>query len=229
MQNKTIKYAAIAFLFFAVGMFAQDSDQSSILINTSSVTQVPADAIYFMITLSTKNKDPKKTFDDHKTLEKNLLKVFKEFEIADSNISYSLLHIAKFPVSQKNKTAYQTRQTVSVKLYDFDKYEPFQLALLSNGIYTYNAKFTTEGQEEWVEKGIQEAVSKATKEAELTARNLGKRLGEIINVESNHYYPSTSEGITALTIQQPGESLIDLPRFVQMRVSLRIRFQLLEK
>lgn len=229
MKTEIIKYVVITSLLFAVGVSAQDSDQSSILINTSSVTQVPADAIYFVITLSTQGEDPKKTFDDHKMLEKNLIKLFNEFDIADSNISYSLLHIGKNPGLSKDKTMYQTRQTVSVRLDDFNKYDPFQLALLSNGIYTYNAKFTTNEQEEWIEKGIKDAISKATKEAELTAKNLGKKLGEIINVESSHYTPSSSYGYSAVIVDYSRPELLDLPRFVQMRVALKIKFQLLEK
>ena len=50
----------------------------------------------------------------------------------------------------------------------------FSLALLSNGIYEYSAKFIAEGKEDWIDKGIQEAISKAKTEAELTAKNSGK-------------------------------------------------------
>jgi len=139
------------------------------------------------------------------------------------------LHIRKSSPYSKEKSTYKTKQVVSVITDDFTKYEPLQLAMLSNGIYEYSTKFTSEGSEEWVEKGSQEAISKATKEAEITAKNLGKKLGKLLEIESSHHYPSTSDGITAVTMSQPGESLIDLPRFVQMRVSIRVRFELLEK
>ncbi|MDH3267503.1 MAG: SIMPL domain-containing protein [Ignavibacteria bacterium] len=178
MRYKINTYSIITFLFFAGFISAQDTDQSSILITTSSETQVPAEAIFFSITLSTQNEDPMKAFDEHKKLEKNLLNLIKEFEIADSNISYSLLNIGRTPPYAKDKLGFQTRQVVSIRLSDFNKYEPLQLAFLSNGIYEYNAKFTTEGKEEWVEKGIRKAISKAKEEAELTAKNLGKNLGK---------------------------------------------------
>ena len=63
----------------------------------------------------------------------------------------------------------------------------------------------------------------------MTAKNLNKKLGKVLKVESSYFYPSSYEGLTALTVQSPGESLIDLPRFVQMSVSLRVEFELLEK
>lgn len=223
MKVNIICYLVI-FLIVTNSILAQES---IIHVSTSSVTQVPADAIYFSITISVQDGDPQKAFEDHKILEKNLLKIIKEFEIPDSNISYSLLQIRNQML--KDVPKFHTSQIVSMKVQDFNKYEPIQLALLSNGIYNYNAKFTTEGKDEWVEKAVQEALAKAMKEAELTAKNLNKDLGEILKIESSQYYPSTSEGIMASTIQSPGESLIDIPHFVQMRVSLRVEFELLDK
>ncbi len=228
MYSKLTPRVILFLLLFTGLIAAQVSDKSTVFISTSSVTQIPADNIYFSITLSVQNEDAKKAYEEHKTLEKNLLNIFDEFEIADSNISYSLLHIGKTSQYSKEKL-YKTRQLVSAKIDDFGKYEPLQLALLSNGIYEYNAKFTSEGDDEWVDHGLQKAILKATKEAEMTAKNLGKKLGKILEIESSNYYPSTSDGMTALTVQRPGESLIDLPRFVQLRVSLRVRFELLEK
>ena len=64
MRYKINTYSVITFLFFAGFISAQDTDQSSILITTSSETQIPADDIFFSITLSTQNEDPKKAFDE---------------------------------------------------------------------------------------------------------------------------------------------------------------------
>ena len=80
----------IILLLVSCKIVEQELDKSSVLVITSSVTQIPADAIYFSITLSSQSEDPQKAFDDHKILEKNLLNLFKKFEIADSNVSYSL-------------------------------------------------------------------------------------------------------------------------------------------
>jgi len=230
MYSKLTPSVILFLLLFTGIMAAQGSEKSTVFITTSSVTQIPADNIYFSITLSVQNEDAKKAYEEHKTLEKNLLNIFDEFEIADSNISYSLLHIRKTSPYSKEKLSYKTRQLVSAKIDDFSKYEPLQLALLSNGIYEYNAKFISEGDDEWIEKGLQEALAKATKEATLTAKNLGKELGMVLEIESRHSYPSNSDGMTlAVSGLIPGESLIKLPRFVQLRVTLRVKFELLEK
>jgi len=210
-------------------MRAQDSDQPSILISTHSVTQIPADAIYLSLTLSSKSEDPKKAFDDHKKLEQNLFDLFKEFEIADSNIGYSLLYIGKTPAYTKEAPGYMTRQVVSIRLDDFTKYEPIQLALLSGGIYEYRAKFIADESDTWLDKGIQEAIVEAKSEAKLTARNTGKKIGDIITIETSHHYPSDAGNAMAVSAPRPGETLIDLPHYVEMSVSLRARFELLEK
>ena len=81
----------------------------------------------------------------------------------------------------------------------------------------------------WIDKGIQEAILKAKSEAELTANNSGKKLGDIISIETSHYYPSDAENAMALSAPRPGETLIDLPHFVEMSVSIRAKFELLEK
>ncbi|MFC2094248.1 SIMPL domain-containing protein [Bacteroidota bacterium] len=230
MYSKLIPRAILFLLLFTGLIAAQESDKSTVFITTSSVTQIPADNIYFSITLSVQKEDAKKAYDDHKTMEKNLLNIFYEFEISDSNISYSLLHIRRTPPYSKEKLSYNTRQLVSAKISDFSKYEPLQLALLSNGIYEYNAKFSSEGNDEWIDRGLQKAIIKATKEAEMTAKNSGKRLGEILEIESRHSYSSNSDGrMLSTSGVVRGESLIKLPQFVPMRVSLRVRFELLEK
>lgn len=219
----------IILLLVSCKIVGQELDKSSVLVMTSSVTQIPADAIYFSITLSSQSEDPQKVFDDHKILEKNLLNLFKEFEVADSNVSYSLLFIGKTPAYTKETPGYKTRQVVSVRINDFGKYEPIQLTLLSNGIYEYSAKFIADEKEAWIDKGIQEAILKAKTEAELTANNSGKKLGDIISIETSHYYPSDAGNAMALSAPRPGETLIDLPHFVEMSVSIRAKFELLEK
>jgi len=229
MLQKLISQTIIIALIFTCSVSAQVAEASSVLISTSSVTQIPADEIYFTVVLSTENADPQKAFEEHKTSEKNLLSIFSEFEFADSSISYSLLNINNTHPKLKDKPLYRTRQIVSVKFNDFNKYEPLQLALLSKGIYNFRAKFISVDADEWLEKGIQKAVLDATKEAEMTAKSSGKKLGKIVGIESSHYYPSESDMGTAFTTLRPGESLIDLPRYVQMRVSLRVRFELLDE
>jgi uncharacterized protein YggE len=230
-MNNKLNLRLIFFLLLFTGLIAaQVSDKSTVFISTSSVTQIPADNIYFTITLSVQNEDAQKAYEEHKTLEKNLLNIFDEFEIADSNISYSLLHIGKTSQYSKEKLSYKTRQLVSAKIDDFSKYEPLQLALLSRGIYEYKAKFNSEANDEWIDRGLQKALSKATKEAEMTAKNSGKKLGKILEIEYHHSYPSDTHGMTlAVTGLRPGDSLIKLPRYVQLIVSLRVRFELLEK
>ncbi len=225
------KLSVIVLILISLSGFllAQDSDQPSILISTYSVTQIPADAIYFSLTLSSKSEDPKKAFDDHKKLEQKLLNLFNEFEIADSNVGYSLLYIGKTPAFTKETPGYMTRQVVSLQLDDFIKYEPIQLALLSIGIYEYNAKFIADESDLWIDKGIKEAIVKAKSEAELTAKNSGKKLGEIISIETSHHYPSDAGNAMAISAPRPGETLIDLPHYVEMSVSLRVWFELLEE
>jgi len=216
-------------MLFSSKIAGQELDKSSVLVMTSSVTQIPADAIYFSLTLSSKSENPQKAFDDHKRLEQNLLNLFKEFEIADSNVGYSLLYIGKTPAYTKETPGYMTRQVVSIRLDDFIKYEPIQLALLSRGIYEYSAKFIADESEIWIDKGIKEAIIKAKTEAELTAKSSGKKLGEIISIETSHHYPSDAGNAMAISAPRPGETLIDLPHYVEMSVSLRARFELLEK
>lgn len=230
MHSKLIPLVILFHLLFTSFITAQGLDKSTVFISTSSITQIPADNIYFSITLSVQNQDAKAAYEDHKTLEKNLLNIFKEFEIADSNISYSLLHIKKTSPYSKEKLSYKTRQLVSAKIDDFNKYEPLQLALLSKGIYEYNAKFNSEANDEWIDKGLQKALTKATKEAEMTAKNSGKKLGNILEIEYHHSYASDTHGMAlAVSGLRPGDSLIKLPRYVQLIVSLRVRFELLEK
>ena len=135
MIDKLTILISLFLLLFSGLTQAQVSDKSTVFINTSSITQIPADNIFFSITLSAENEDAEKAYNEHKTLESSLLKVLREFDIPDSNISYSLLQIGKNPSFSKEQTSYKTRQLVSVLLNDFSKYDSLQLALLSKDIY----------------------------------------------------------------------------------------------
>ena len=76
MKAKIFSYAVLISFSTLSFVFAQESKVPTLNINSSSVTQVPADAIHFSITLSIQNTDPQKAFEEHKTLEK----IFEYFQ-----------------------------------------------------------------------------------------------------------------------------------------------------
>ena len=227
-KNSSIHFTIIVLCI--CGMWplnAQDSDKTTITIQTYSTVKVPADEIVFTLTLRVLEKDAQSAFDKHKKIEKKLVSLLRRLEIADSCITYSLMDIAKEERYQKNEIYYRAQQRVYVKLSKISQYESFQIALLSNGINSFQAKFSSSQKMKFMSELPLKALEQARAEAKNIADGLGKKIGRIIDISTQRCGPSMLRG-EALTVTSDRHSLSDIRQFVQFRASITVKFELLD-
>ena len=78
------------------------------------------------------------------------------------------------------------------------------------------------------ELGFKKAIEKAEKEAEIISKNLGRKLGKVLEVESNnrdYVAQPTVQALTAGTVYQ-SYGLIEIPQNVTLHTSLKVKFEL---
>ena len=123
---------------------------------------------------------------------------------------------------------YSNGETVIIKLYDFKQYEPFQLDLLSIGIYNFNGTFSTTEISKAREIGFNKAIEKAEKEANIICKKLGRKLGKVLEVESNNRDYVATSSIQALQsgVVVQDRNLVDIPQYVTLNTNLKIKFEL---
>lgn len=213
-------------LLFFVSINSQTVTNSFITIDADSRIEIPAREITFAIRIEQRDSNAQNAYDGLKQLEKKFVPLLNKFNIPDSNIAYSLSQLSREPALNNRPVQYKADENVVVKFSDFKQYEPFQLALLSIGIYSFQGTFSTTEINDAREKGFKEALHKAEKEAKLICRNIGRELGKVLEVESkNKDYVVTSpmEGMY-FTVEE--RKLIDIPQHVTLYTNVKVKYEL---
>lgn len=213
-------------LLTATAVFAQNTDKDFILVESDSKIEIPAQEITFSIELEMTDTVAQSAYNGMKELEKNFMPLLKKFEIPDSNISYSLTSLSKGGGYNNRRVNYIAKESVVIRLNDFKQYEPFQLALLSIGINQFHGQFSAIQIGKEREIGFKEALEKAKKEAELICKNIDRKLGKVLEVESRNRDYVVTSGLTATGIVVQGGKLIDLPQHVNLYTKVKVKYEL---
>ncbi|MCJ7553339.1 MAG: SIMPL domain-containing protein [Ignavibacteriaceae bacterium] len=220
----------ITILFFILSLFTTINSQtitnSFIIIDADSRIEIPAKEITFAIVIEQVDTNAQNAYNGLKQLEEKFIPLLKEFNIPDSNISYSLSKFRREGGFNNRPVQFKANENIVIKLYDFKQYEPFQLALLSIGIYSFNGTFSTTEIKEAREIGFRIALEKAEQEAKLISNQLGRELGKVLEVESkNKDYVVTSpmQGMYS-TVEEM--KLIDIPQHVTLYTNVKVKYEL---
>jgi len=227
-MKRKFSFLPILFLLLcANSVNAQEAKRNTVKVQTYSAIKVPADEIIFSINLNVTKQNAQEAYDFHKNKEKDLIPLFKKFEIPDSSVTYSLLNISKARNYKKQKQYFQTRQGINVTLNNIQKYEAFQIALLSNGFNDFRATFSSSQRKKALDDLSIRALEQAKKEAQIIADNLGKKLGEILEVvtQRSRQRPTRGEAVSFL---KATTSLIDIKQFIEFNTNITVIFELLE-
>jgi len=209
-------------IIFSIISWAQND--SFIIIDADSRVELPAKEITFSIVIEQVDTNAQNAFDALKQLERKFLPLLKEFHIPDSSISYSLSQFRRDGGYNNQDVKYRATETVIIRLYDFKQYEPFQLALLSIGIYNFNGTFSTTEISKAREIGFNKAIEKAEKEANIICTKLGRKLGKVLEVESKNKDYVVTTSLQAGIVED--RKLVDIPQTVILNTNLRVKYEL---
>jgi uncharacterized protein YggE len=219
----------VFFIFIAIPFLcvkAQVIDKSFILIDADSRVDIPAKEIAFSIVIDQLDTNAQQAYKMLKDVEKEFVKVLKDYKIPDTSVSYSLSQFQKEGGYNNQLMKYRASENIVVKFYNFKLYEPFQLSLLSIGIYSFHGTFSSTEIKEARELGFKKAIEKAEREAKIICHNIGRELGKVLEVESRNRDYVVSSNIQSLnaTVEEP--KLIDIPRYVTLNTNLKIKYEL---
>ena len=224
-MKRNILFLSSFILILAFNMNAQVIKDSFIIINAESRVETPAKVITFSITLERADTNALNAYQNLKKLENNFLTLMQRFNIPDTNISYSLTQFNKSGGYNNHPIEYQAYENILVKLFDFKQYEPFQLALLSAEVYSFRGNFSTTDITETRKIGVQKALDEAKEQAQFISNKIGRKLGKVLEVESNRsYVVSSTLQAQYLTVSRP--KLMDIPQQVTLYTRLKVKYEL---
>lgn len=173
-----------SFLFAALAVNAQQK-RHVISVNMDSEVDLPADMIRFNINLNAEGDSPQGVYGLHKKREKALVQLLDKYDIRENDIRYEPISISKRydrGPANKNEPSYQTSQTVSLTLKDFDKYEKIQVGLIQHDFDNFNGIFSSSKVEEGRDQALKKAIQSAKEKAQFIARESDLELGGISQV-----------------------------------------------
>jgi uncharacterized protein YggE len=216
----------IIVLFLALNINAQVIGDSFIIIDADSRVEIPANEISYSISLEQVDTSAVKAYQGIKYLEAELLPLLKKFNMPDTNISYSLVSVFRISAFNNQPGKYRASEIIVVKLYDFKQNEPFQFALLSIGISTFHETFSATNLGDARDKGIDQVLDEAKKQAEIISDKLGRKLGKVLEVESTNSNSIMRPSIEGQYLIVGDQKLIDIPQHVTLYVKLKVKYEL---
>jgi uncharacterized protein YggE len=196
---------------------------------------LPADrvAIHVNINASDESK-PAKAYDRHLELELKLVKLLQEFQIPDTDITYSLLTIGRqsYYDDHDQKSVIGTSQSVSIHLDSISRYTELQLKLISAGFQNVSANYFSSEAKAGEKVAMKRAIQRAKEKAAILASESGRKLGKILRVsDTEETEPRLSESYRMNSDEiklQAGvvSSLSQIPQVVKVHAQVKVLFEL---
>lgn len=218
----------MTFIFFlpVLSISPQVINNSFIIIDADSRVEVPANEITFSITIQKVDTNAQNAYKGIKQKEKQFLPLLKKFNIPDTNITYSLIGFNQSAAYRNEPVKYQASENVVIKLHDFKEYEPFQLALISIGIYHFYGTFSTTKIKDARKEGFQKALDNAKSEAKIICDKIDRKLGKVLEVESNNRNYIVTSPMQSVSLTAVERKLIDIPQHVTLYTKLKVKYEL---
>lgn len=223
-----MSYLFLLLSFLFVGQPVDtDPGTQGLTISATGKVELPANQIQFRINVNAEADKPQDAYELHKQRENALVQLLDKYDISEENIRYEPIAISKvrdYNRDAEEEPGYQTRQTVTVTLQDFEIYEKIQVGLIENGFDDFSGSFSNTDMEAGKDMALEHAISKAKEKAELIARETGVELGPIVEIAYNFddVQPYAVEEMQMKSMANDGSLLkYDQTVTVSARISLR--------
>ncbi len=209
---------------------ALQAQNSTLSINASSETEVPADRISFHIQMNAEADSPQEAYELHKEKEEVLVELLKKHEVPEKDIRFDPVSIHKRSVmdERERKTVIATNQRVTLMLDDFSKYEEIQVTLIENNFNEFSGQFLSSKIKEGEDEALKKAIRTARKKAEVIVGETGGTIGSIkkINYSYNSSPPVPLERMEMRLMDQNGGSLLNFDQTVKVMATISIEYRI---
>lgn len=222
-------FLLFSLLFISSNLNAQDP--GFLTISSEGSVELPADVIRFNVNLNAEGDTPQKAYDLHKQREKVLVNLLEKYDIKEQNISFEPVAIQKNNAGRpytKEETIYQTRQSVSLTLSDFEMYEQMQVTLIDEGFDNFNGNFLSTEAEEGKDRALRRAISNAKEKARIIVDESGVKMGSIVAIDYSHRQigPAYARSNDMIAVQATENQLMKYDQVVTITADITIKFQI---
>lgn len=220
----------ISFLLISLSLNAQDN--GFITVTSEGSVELPADVIRFNINLNAEGDTPQKAYNLHKQREEALVKLLKKYDIKEQHIRFEPVAISKTNAGRpytKEETVYQTRQSVSLTLSDFEVYEQIQISLIEEGFDNFSGNFLSTEAEKGKDRALRKAINNAKEKARIIADESGVEMGSIVAIEYTHRQigPAYARSNDMIAVQASESQLMKYDQVVTVMADITIKFQIM--
>jgi len=195
-------------------------------VNANAQVAVPADRIVLSIDMNAVGVLPQETYEQHKALEEQLVKLLESYDFKKEDIRFQPLSIRKW-TPHRDSIAYRTSQQVSLTMNDFKKYEQIQLRLIGAGFDTFNGSFVSTQKEKGADQALKDALKTARAKAAEIAKQTGVDLGEVISVDySMNYDNGPRPYMTEDAMKTAAPSLYQYDQTITVRANVRVKYKI---
>ena len=223
MISYKINLSIIFILFTFYTSYSQDSIK--VIINSRGVGSVKADRIIFDINITTENENFQLAFDSHKKRVQDMSKILNNFKIPDSLTHFSLFSINRTRSRTDLNDIFRTRQNIKVITDKIERYDSLQIALISNGIFSFSTKFTSTNPDLGRALALKDAIRSAKEQMAQIVDEMGKKTYTILNMEiDKNYNQSTDEVFEFFSAAPRAESFEQIPQWINYIADIKIVF-----
>lgn len=241
MRHVVILLLFAVFASIATSGHADDFGTPHITVSGTAITEATPDKLVWSLELKNSGPDLPKVAEKHSALSATVLKVIKDFGVADKDVQTSQMEFGENMVYRAHsyvKEGYRATTSVSFKLADLTKYQEVWTRLAAiNGLSVNGAAYDLSKRIELQKETRQKALLAAKEKAGLMAAALDSKIGDVLSVvedlqategaaRGGNFVANNSVAQASISAPDAENSLIIAPGTIPIRIRVIVTFNL---
>jgi uncharacterized protein YggE len=220
--------------------FAQTvSPENRIVVLGDAHIDIPADIVNFTVSLQGVDSfSVENAYKKHKAQEERIVKIIKDLNISDKDVTFSLMSIGKERryVNEKNREQdfYVSNQTVSFKINSIKKYTYTQERLMMGNFLSFYSNFESSELNKRKKEILEKAVVVAQEKANILANSAKRKIKRIVKIadtedtdpQFNNFHSNVEYKMMSIASDSNNGGLMDIPQTIQINARIKVVFEL---
>lgn len=220
--------------------FAQTvSPENRIVVLGDAHIDIPADIVNFTVSLQGVDSfSVENAYKKHKAQEERIVKIIKDLNISDKDVTFSLMSIGKERryVNEKNREQdfYVSNQTVSFKINSIKKYTYTQERLMMGNFLSFYSNFESSELNKRKKEILEKAVVVAQEKANILANSAQRKIKRIVKIadtedtdpQFNNFHSNVEYKMMSIASDSNNGGLMDIPQTIQINARIKVVFEL---
>lgn len=215
------------------------SPENRIVVLGDAHIDIPADIVNFTVSLQGVDSfSVENAYKKHKAQEERIVKIIKDLNISDKDVTFSLMSIGKERryVNEKNREQdfYVSNQTVSFKINSIKKYTYTQERLMMGNFLSFYSNFESSELNKRKKEILEKAVVVAQEKANILANSAQRKIKRIVKIadtedtdpQFNNFHSNVEYKIMSAASDSNNGGLMDIPQTIQINARIKVVFEL---